>query len=277
VKLDRVDQFGRVSLQVREMLLEHKPRTLAFVWYGQAGQGMQQFHERLEVDLPYHVGDAALIAYRPRWPDYADDVGPATVAQRDYEEKLWEAFEVDSLDRICARVRRDAGVGRAVVVLNFPHVTPPANNKLKPDMDPKRLAQYLSWWDDYVVPRLEDRNHYFLLGFSFQPADCGKLHRALDRCGFGSLELRRTAVGRLPPLECVARDDLLDFLRRHNIYVPPEWREQYLDVVLRKTQGHYEATLRELEKAVIDGYAQLAELAKQAAEMAEDEEDTGMG
>jgi hypothetical protein len=84
-------------------------------------------------------------------------------------------------------------------------------------------------------------------------------------------------VGRLPPLECIVRDDLLDFLRRHNIYVPPEWREQYLDIVLRKTQGHYEATLRELEKAVIDGYAQLAELAKQAAEQLADEEDTGMG
>ena len=43
-----------------------------------------------------------------------------------------------------------------------------------------------------------------------------------------------------------------------------------------KTQGRYEATLRELEKAVIDGYAQLAELAEQAAEQAEDEHDTGM-
>ena len=77
LKLDRVDQFGRVSLQVREMLLEHKPRALAFVWYGQAGQGMQEFHDRLEVDLPHHVGEAAVVAYRPRWPDYADDVGAA--------------------------------------------------------------------------------------------------------------------------------------------------------------------------------------------------------
>ena len=174
-------------------------------------------------------------------------------------------------------MRRDAGVGRVVVVLNFPHVMSPANKASKPDMDPKRLARYLSWWDEHVVPRLEDRNHYFLLGFSFQAADCVKFHRALDRCGFGTLELRtpRSAVCRR--LECIARDDLLDFLRRHNIYVPPEWRERYLDIVLRKTQGHYEATLRELEKAVIDGYAQLAELAERAAEMAEDEEDMGMG
>ena len=59
--------------------------------------------------------------------------------------------------------------------------------------------------------------------------------------------------------------------------MPPEWRERYLDIVLRKTQGHYEATLRELEKAVIDGYAQLAELAERAAAAAEDEDDMGMG
>jgi hypothetical protein len=168
-------------------------------------------------------------------------------------------------------VRADAGVGRAVVVLNFPHVTSQAI------MDPKRLARYLTWWDEHVVARLEDRNHYFLLGFSFQAADCVKFHRALDRCGFGTLELRHTAVGRLPPLECIARADLLDFLRRHNIYVPPEWRERYLDIVLRQTRGNYEATLRELEKAVIDGYAQLDELAKQASEQAEDEDDMGMG
>jgi len=131
----------------------------------------------------------------------------------------------------------------------------------------------LQWWDEHVVPRLEDRNHWFVLGFSFRATDCLKFQRALHRHGLRSAELAQTVVTPLPPLECVARDDLIDFIRRHSIYVPKEWRERYLDYVLRRTKGRYEATLRELERAVIEGYAQLAEAAGRAAEDEEEGED----
>ena len=35
---------------------------------------VKQFHDRLEVDLPHHVGEAAVFAYRPRWPEFADKI-----------------------------------------------------------------------------------------------------------------------------------------------------------------------------------------------------------
>jgi hypothetical protein len=83
--------------------------------------------------------------------------------------------------------------------------------------------------------------------------------------------LPNTVVTPLPPLECVARYDLIDFIRRHSIYVPPRWLNRYLDDVLRKTAGQYEGTLQELEQAVIEGYAQWQAEADQDEAEHEDE------
>jgi hypothetical protein len=56
LKLDRVRQFGQVFYQTSQMLQEHKPRSLAYIWYGQEGQGVDLFHKRLKFELMVSFG-----------------------------------------------------------------------------------------------------------------------------------------------------------------------------------------------------------------------------
>ncbi len=68
LKIDRVAQFGTVATQTRQMLRECKPRSLAFVWYGKKGQGIETFHRRLNVELREDNPSAFVFEIRPEWP-----------------------------------------------------------------------------------------------------------------------------------------------------------------------------------------------------------------
>jgi len=268
LKVDRTKQWGELTLKVRDMILERKPRARAFLWFGEEGQGMRHFQERLEVELHQHVDDVVVTSYRPRWPAYYANETEHRFSVRAFEEMLWEAFEVQGLDQICARVRHDATSRSAVVVLNHPHVT-----SLR-DMDPDLLQDYLLWWDRHVVHKLEEPWHQFVLGFSFQPKNTKKFEDALSR-RYDALEFEHMVLDVLLPLESIKRKDLVDFLRGHNIYIPERRKETFLDYIMQRTEGRYEATLLELEKLVIEGYAELVEAEAEAE--TDPEEDWGMG
>jgi hypothetical protein len=50
----------------------------------------------------------------------------------------------------------------------------------------------------------------------------------------------------LDEMERLARRDLVQFLKTHNIRLPLERREQALKRILKATKGHYEQTVAEL-------------------------------
>ncbi len=61
----------------------------------------------------------------------------------------------------------------------------------------------------------------------------------------------------LQPLESLKRRDLIVFFRTHNIYIPPQRLDAFLDYIMQRTKGRYEATLIELERLIIEGYDEI--------------------
>lgn len=51
-------------------------------------------------------------------------------------------------------------------------------------------------------------------------------------------------------MERIARRDLLDFIRTHNIGLPLDRRNQVLDRIIEKTEGRYEQTIDELRNLI---------------------------
>ena len=250
--LDRFDQFGRVVIKTQDMLEERSPRALAFLWYGDEGQGMERFHERLEVRLERRLQNAHVVEWRIGWPERYATSGVRAFSERAFEEKLLEAFDVGSLEEINGRVAKRAGNNKALIVLNHPHAD-------KSDvMDPQRLLPYLHWWNQTVLRKLNDDAHSYVLGFSFRAKNAEKFRGALTQLGYDDLTLEKIHVEPLPPLENIKRHDLLDFLQRHKIFVPPKDKDRLLDYILDRTKGRYEATLLELETLVIRGYDEIA-------------------
>lgn len=256
VKLDRRDQFAIVSHDTREMVDHRKPRTLAYLWYGEKDQGVHHFHERLELELPRALTEAGLVARRPRWPEY-DPTEATEVSYRAFEEKLWEAFDVESLELIGGRVREQSLDSAAVVLLNFPHVTDSKTMSLE------RLPKYLAWWDECVLPRLEDERHFYVLAFSFRVQDVIEAEKAIADFGFADIRLKNVVPETLPPLGCISRSDLVKFFQRNKVQILEAELDHILDHVMKRTGGRLEPTLKEIEDAVIKGYAELPELVQE--------------
>jgi hypothetical protein len=238
LKLNRVRQFGQVFYLTDQMLRERKPRSLAYVWYGQAGQGLDLFHQRLKVELRDVLPNVHLYEVRPRWPD--DLHNP----HRSFEDMLLEAFEVDSLDNIPGRVRTqtkgESGRQTLVYICHQPVLTA---EPIKPSV----LRTYLEWWDCNFVPLLHQETDAFgLLGVSFEVRNPPKFLEVLQT-RVDDLELQHTVLHVLDEMERLAKKDLKEFLDTHRIELPRNRRERILDEILKETGGHYEMTLEALK------------------------------
>jgi hypothetical protein len=245
VKVDRVTQFNAVAQGVRDMLFERKPRSLAFVWYGQPGQGVDIFHQRLTVEFHEKLTATVVHEARPEWPlELAN-------ARRSFADMLTEAFEVRRLDDIPARIRaRSQGeFGRQTLVyVRHQPVTSPQVLNLR------TLKCYLDWWNAEFMPLFDQTQVFFVLGVSFVVNNPPKLHHRLTTQGFDALFLDHTVVFVLDAMERVAKRDLLAFLHTHNIRLPEHDRDRRLDHILEKTGGHYEQTVAELRRLAEQPY-----------------------
>lgn len=238
VKVDRVNQFGRVAYETGEMLRRHNPRSLAYVWYGQEGQGVDLFHQRLKVELRDML-DAEFYELRPHWPD---DLHQAT---RSFEDMLLAAFEVSSLDAVPDRIRAQSrGETDRQVLVYLRHAPVLPGDPIKP----QDLREYLDWWDRYLAPSLPP-NAFGLLSVSFVVGKPPKFRDVLEK-RVNDLEMRCTLLHILDEMERLARKDLQDFLKKHDILLPANRRERIIDKVLAETGGHYELTLEALKAMV---------------------------
>ncbi|MCP4699034.1 MAG: hypothetical protein GY862_19600 [Gammaproteobacteria bacterium] len=252
LKVDRIGQFGTVTHLTREMLRNKRPRCLFFVWYGREGEGIDLFHDRLaselEVDLP---SAAEVYSVRPAWPDH---LANAEIA---FCEVTEEAFEVNSLENIPARIReQNRGERQVLTYLNhLPIITRPYTSQemLNNSINPRTLRAYFEWCDRVYAGLLEP-GQYMLIGISFVVKDPLKF-RNWFRSEQQGLDLRNSVVRLLDAMEILAEEDLKDFLHLHDIPLPASQRDKVIKAILAKTEGHYEQTIAELQNWLECGLA----------------------
>ncbi|MDM8517039.1 hypothetical protein QUF76_12630 [Desulfobacterales bacterium HSG16] len=264
LKIDRVTQYHTTAGMTRQMLREQKPKSLSFVWYGQEGQGIDIFHERLDVELRNEVSNTHLYPVKPAWP--YEFVNPA----RSFTDMLNEAFEVGSLEDIPARIREKSqgafGRQTLVYVRHSPVTSPQIFN-------PRRLKLYLEWWDSKFVPLLENQ-HFALLGISFIVKNPPKFKDIiLKKERVEDLYFDKTVFKLLDEMEKLAKRDLLDFLQTHKMKFQTKRRDKLLDRILKKTGGHYEKTVEELKNLVQLAFDELGEDEGHDYEKSEDDND----
>lgn len=242
VKLDRVEQKDIVTGEIRQMLREQKPRSLAFVWYGQKGQGVEVFHERLKVELREDLREVFIEEVRPVWPMDLHN------CHRSFSDMLTEVFQVNSLHDIAAslRAKTQGAFGKQTLVY-VRHEPVTSNRHL---INPKTYKDYLEWWDSQFVPLLE-KQQFVLLGVSFVVENPANFETAMEeKVRINDLVLHDTVFRLLNALKKVARKDLLDFLQTHSIRLPLLRRDKILTKILEETGGHYEMTIAALKDLV---------------------------
>jgi hypothetical protein len=251
LKLNRVAQFGSVVYQTRQMLRERRPRSLAYVWYGQKGQGISLFHKRLKVELQEDLATRAhFLEVRPAWP--MDLYDP----DRSFADMMCGAFDVHSLQDIphCIRAHTRGATGRQTLV--YVRHQPVRSKNV---MNPRILKTYMEWWDRKFAPLLEDRT-YALLTVSFEVSNPAKFRKAmLEGAGLYDIELTSTVLRLLDEMERVGMRDLFEFLQTHNVRLPRARRDRILQDILEQTNGHYDQTINALRRLVnraLDTYAE---------------------
>lgn len=241
LKLDRSRQTADVTYGTREMLRNRNPRTRAYFWYGEEGQGVDLFQRRLRVEFQDAPTGTQLYPepVNPRWPD--DLRQPF----RSFQDMMVEAFQVESLEEIPLRIRTRTPSRELLTLVYVAH--PPI---LDPDVvQPSHMRDYLEWWDTYFVPLLREASVFGLLGVSFIHSNPAKLARQLNETleQPEPLELRDTMFIVLDELEEVVKQDLAEFLHWHGVHLPRNQRQTILEKILDRTGGRYEMTLEELK------------------------------
>jgi hypothetical protein len=246
LKFDRVKQFSQVYYLTTQMLRERRPRSLAYVWYGQPGQGVDLFHQRLTVELGEKLSDVSLYEVQPEWPMAFDN------PMRACEAMLTQAFDVNTLDDIPARIRtqsREVSGRQTLVHVRHRPVESPKR------FNPAMLKEYLEWWDNCFAPLLEGQV-FAVLGVSFIVGKPIIFHKVLtERARILKVHFIRTVLQVLDEMEQVSRKDLLDFLHTHNVLLPLSHRDRVLDDILARTQGDYDMTLEALKDIAARAWA----------------------
>jgi hypothetical protein len=80
-RLDRTKQAGEVILRLGSILQAQKRRrSVAFLWHGHEGQGVEQFYHRLEIELQDRFPDVAFCEITPAWPqDFITFTAPLAI------------------------------------------------------------------------------------------------------------------------------------------------------------------------------------------------------
>ncbi len=264
LRLDRVPQISQVTHLTRLMLREQRPRTLSYVWYGQEGQGVDLFHQRLPVEFREDLPGVSLYEVLPEWP--VELVHPG----RSFTDMLTAAFDVNHLGDIPARIRAQTRGASGRQTLVYVRHTPVRSAKAV--INAKTFGTYLEWWDTHFAPLL-DGQVFAVLGVSFVVKEPSKFDRVFtERERIHDLPLSRTVFKLLDVMKEVAKSDLRDFLRTHNIAIPLGRIDKLLDAILAKTGGHYEATLEELKDIAARAWAEEEQEARMQDPGAEDDE-----
>ncbi|MCI5211083.1 MAG: hypothetical protein D3910_20375 [Candidatus Electrothrix sp. ATG2] len=236
--MDRVSQFSKVFYQTHQMLMERKPRGLAYLWYGTPDQGLEIFHRRLSVELQEKLDDTVVYKVTPEWPAELED------PDRSFSDMLCQAFEVENLDHIPGRIRTfSRGISGRKILVYLCH-RPVTSRYI---FDPKKIQLYLDWWNRKFLP-LVPENAHALLGISYHAKNPEKFYDFLvKKERLDVFSMSGAVLELLDELDQVTRRDLIDFIRTHNIAVPPDLRDKAIDDILARSNGSYVRVIDELE------------------------------
>jgi hypothetical protein len=245
LKIDRVRQYNDVVAQTRLMKREQKPKSLVFVWYGEEGQGVEKFHQRLRVELPEEIDDFVLHEVRPRWPEHLEYFHDA------FSDVFTEAFRVRSLEDIPGRLRKESLGRPTVLYVNHQPVPPPG--KTDPLIHPETLKLYVKWWNDQIAAHLE-KKQFALLTVSFLVSNPPAFRECVRDKKIVGLPLSHTVFWLLDQMEKIAEEDLHRFLQTHNIELPEGRKDDVLQEILRKTGGKYDLSVEALKNIYREAY-----------------------
>ncbi|HKR11081.1 MAG TPA: hypothetical protein VJT15_03405 [Pyrinomonadaceae bacterium] len=243
--LNRTKQTGEVILRVGSMLHSYNRNCLAFLWHGHQGQGVEQFYQRLKLEIQDHFPEIALYEVTPAWPQELHNF------HRSISDMLVQAFEVATIDEIPHAIRFQMlkkGAHRAVAYLRHPVLD--GGTELA---DPTQLQNYLEWLDKNLAAQL-DESTCLLIGFGLEynsqsPVSSGIPSRRKAYDELESVEFNWLTFYILEELGEVVRRDLLDFMLVHNYQLPKSIRENLIKRILEKTGGQYQKVLQELKDA----------------------------
>ena len=238
LKIDRTQQYSIVMAQTALMLREQKPKSLVFVWYGREGDGVEIFHKRLSVELKDIQGRPHVYQVRPRWPEHLEDYHSA------FSDVLCEAFEVNSLEAIPQKIRAESHGKQTLVYVRHEPARSSGSDSL---LNPKRLKEYVRWWNTEFAPKLEG-NQFALLTVSFLVNNPPKFQEYVEDENIETLDTRNTVFWLLNEMETLAKKDLRRFVNTHNIDIPEDRLDRVLDKILQRTGGRYELTIEELKQ-----------------------------
>jgi hypothetical protein len=239
--LNRIHQFGQVLYQTKRLLQGRSRRSLAYMWYGLEGQGIQHFYERIEKELPAYLLDVYLSPVRPKWPDhyspFHDSVG----------QMLADAFNVGKFEEVRPKINYIyADHGKRPLLLFIEH--PPIEAEM--NFKPERLLHYLAWLDKCLVNNLT-KNVYALIGLSFIGREPKDLRREiLDQLTLSDTEFDHIDFHLLEEMKALERRDLIEFLRGLDNRWPTSRREGILSGIISRTGGVYDRVLEELEPMI---------------------------
>ena len=246
-KLDRIIQFSQVSYQTQTMLAQHKPRSLAYIWYGRERQGVDLFHQRIKVELREGLTNAHLYEVLPTWPMEFSNFHRSMTAM------MTDAFGVQSLSEIPDRIRTEArGVTDRLTLVYVRH-EPIRDSKL---INIDLLKSYLEWWNANFAAQLEDLT-FGLLGVSYVIGKSEAFGAALEKKRVRFMSLNNVRIRVLKELGSLQKEDLIDFIETHNIALPEDFDDQLLDKIIEECHGEYEAILERLKNIEDDVWPRL--------------------
>jgi hypothetical protein len=238
-KLDRTHQFGQVLYRTRMLMDEDRHRLLACVWYGRRGQGLQQFHERLHLELPAHVEEFECHRVKPHWPEQWLDFRKTAGGM------LAHALGAGNASEIAQKIAATYGTEKNIL-LYVDHTTIALDQDEDKNLfDVKRLRDYFDWLDQTFARHLPT-NVVALFGISFVTPSPEEFRNAfVGEGGIIEIEFDRLRVELLAEMKSLEWEDLLDFIRTHDVVWPRDVhrRRQLFNDLVSKTEGVYEQIL----------------------------------
>lgn len=243
-KVDRKNQYSEVSYDTRNMLLRRRPRCLAYIWYGKQRQGVDFFHNRLEMELPDELHDVHLYTVFPTWPREFENFNNSMT------NMITDAFGVQSLEEIPARIRTESRGFRDRMTLVYVRHQPIVDTNL---ITIDRVKRYIEWWNEKAAARFADQI-FGLIGISFEVSEPELFEKELEKREWKLMALGHTHVQVLKQMGPLTVEDLIDEIRKHDIRLPRDFDISRLYDLIKKVDGEYELLLDELRKLEDDGW-----------------------
>lgn len=239
LKVNRSNQFSIVHSNTMRMMRDHRPSALAYVWYGEAAQGVSIFNQRLEVEL--RELSSRFWVINLDWPMHVED------PDKDFEYMLTAALSdrnIDSVDDIPDCIADEFyGKGSGPILLYVSNRHPLRPSAVKPP----ELRKFLNWWANKFVTTLSNKQTFAVLGLSFLLKDVKQ-----DRSDLEETKTSEGVIGRvnfqvLEEFGNLAVKDLVECLMMNQIELPPERLKITLKNILSRSMGRYEPTVELLK------------------------------